>query len=158
MLGGTQQEGAHEVCDYSLEHVASRPAKVGDELITTKFGESVTRGFSAVGEPNVAVCLLPGTEIVFAKKPKHSNRIVRFFLGLDLGNLSGKVARFRQVDLHNPRTFHDAVELADGKIKLLTLLRPGQRATVLQLPPQPHPLRKDVGRAVSNAPGLTADA
>lgn len=34
------------------DHVASRPAKVG-----TKFA-SITRGFSAVGEPKVAVCLL----------------------------------------------------------------------------------------------------
>ena len=26
------------MCDYSLEHLASRPAKVGDQLVTTKFG------------------------------------------------------------------------------------------------------------------------
>ena len=50
------------MCDYSLDLVASRPAKVGDELVTTKFKNSITRGFAAIGEPNVAVCLLPGTE------------------------------------------------------------------------------------------------
>ncbi len=146
------------MCDYSLEHVASRPAKVGDELITTKFGESFTRGFSAVGEPNVAVCLLPGTEIAFAKEAKHRNPLVRLFLGLGFGNLSGKVARFRQINLHNPRTYHDALEFADGTTRLLTLLRPGQRATVLQLPAQLHPLAKDVARPVSDAPLLTTDA
>ena len=48
------------MCDYSLDLVASRPAKVGDELVTTKFNNSITRGFAAIGEPNVAVCLLPG--------------------------------------------------------------------------------------------------
>ena len=53
------------MCDYSLHHVANRPAKVGDKLVTTKFRESSTRGFAAIGEPNVAVCLLPGTEIAF---------------------------------------------------------------------------------------------
>jgi hypothetical protein len=53
------------MCDYSLQHVASRPAKIEDRLVVTKFNNSITRGFSAVGEPHVAVCLLPGTEIAF---------------------------------------------------------------------------------------------
>src|SRR5258705_165 len=45
--------------------VPSRPAKVGDKLVTTKFNNSIPRGFAAIGEPTVAVCLLPGTEIAF---------------------------------------------------------------------------------------------
>ena len=53
------------MCDYSLHLVASRPAKVGDKLVTTRFNNSLTRGFAAVGEPHVAVCLLPGTEVAF---------------------------------------------------------------------------------------------
>ncbi len=53
------------MCDYSLHLVASRPAEIGDKLVTTDFARSITRGFSAVGEPDVAVCLLPGTEIAF---------------------------------------------------------------------------------------------
>ena len=53
------------MCDYSLHHVATRPARVEDKLVTTKFPNSITRGFAAVGEPNIAVCLLPGTEIAF---------------------------------------------------------------------------------------------
>jgi hypothetical protein len=28
------------MCDYSLDFVASRPAKVGDKLVTTKFENS----------------------------------------------------------------------------------------------------------------------
>jgi hypothetical protein len=59
------------MCDYSLDLVASRPAKVGDELVTTKFKNSITRGFAAIGEPNVAVCLLPGTEVAFEKEVKY---------------------------------------------------------------------------------------
>jgi hypothetical protein len=51
------------MCDYSLQHLASRPAKVGDRLVTTKFGGPYTTGFCAIGEPKVAVCLQPGTEI-----------------------------------------------------------------------------------------------
>ena len=52
------------MCDYSLHAVASRPAKVGEMLITASFSGG-TRGFAAKGEPNVAVCLLPGTELAF---------------------------------------------------------------------------------------------
>ena len=36
------------MCDYSLDFVASRPAKVGDKLVTTKFKNSVTRGCFAL--------------------------------------------------------------------------------------------------------------
>ena len=66
------------MCDYSLDLVASRPAKVGDELVTTQFKNSITRGFAAIGEPNVAVCLLPGTEVAFEKEVKYE----RFFCSL----------------------------------------------------------------------------
>ena len=53
------------MCDYSLQFVANRPAKVGDKLVSSQFTNSFTRGFTEVGEPGVAVCLLPGTELVF---------------------------------------------------------------------------------------------
>jgi hypothetical protein len=51
------------MCDYSLHLVASRPAKVGEKLVSTRFPNTSTRGFASVGERNVAVCLLPGTEL-----------------------------------------------------------------------------------------------
>ena len=53
------------MCDYSLHLVALRPAKIGDKLVATRFVNSITRGFAAVGQPDVAVCLLPGTELAF---------------------------------------------------------------------------------------------
>jgi hypothetical protein len=130
------------MCDYSLHNVSSRPAKVGDELLTTEFRNSVTCGFSAVGEPEVAVCLRPSTEIAFAKDAEHRNRLLGLFPRLGIGKLSGKLARFRQINLDNPQTHHDALEFPDGKVVLLTLLRPGQRATVLQLPVQPDAVKE----------------
>src|SRR6266567_1120690 len=45
-----RNRGVASMCDYSLDFVASRPAKVGDKLVTTKFKNSVTRGFAAVAE------------------------------------------------------------------------------------------------------------
>jgi hypothetical protein len=92
------------MCDYSLHDVASRPAKVGDQLVTTEFWNTTTRGFCPVGEPEVAVCLLPGTEVVFESEVQR--KITRFWLSLFKGepdDIRHKVARFRQVNLLLPR-------------------------------------------------------
>jgi len=124
------------MCDYSLHLVASRPAKVGDALVTTKFQNSMTRGFSAIGEPNVAVCLLPGTEVAFEKEVRYE----RFFSLLPNMKLGKKVARFRRINMDNPNVHHDALEFPDGETVLLTRLCEGQHATVLQLPASPRPV------------------
>jgi hypothetical protein len=125
--------GAFVMCDYSLDFVASRPARVGDKLVSTRFRNSVTRGFAAIGEPNVAVCLLPGTEIAF-ERDVDCGAAFRLFRNCSLRQ---KVARFRQVNLDQPTAHHDALEFPDGKIALVTDLCEGQHATVLQLPAQP---------------------
>ena len=69
------------MCDYSLHGVAARPAKVGDKLVTTHFWNTTTRGFSAVGEPRVAVCLLPGTEVVFEREVERQLTGFQLFSG-----------------------------------------------------------------------------
>ena len=58
------------MCDYSLHLVASRPAKVGETLVTTRF-HSFTRGFASVDERNTAVCVLPGTELAFEEEVQY---------------------------------------------------------------------------------------
>ena len=118
------------MCDYSLHGVASRPARVGDKLVSTKFPHSVTRGFAAVGEPNVVVCLLPGTELAFEKDVAYHHAIGMF----RDRKLAQKVARFQQVNKDRPAVNHDALEFPNGQIVLLTRLCEGQHATVLQLP------------------------
>ena len=123
------------MCDYSLQHVASRPAKVGDELVTTKFNDSITRGFSAAGEPGVAVCVLPGTEIAFEKDVEYDH-FLALFRNRKVG---GTVAQFRKIDADREHVHHDALEFPNGKIVLLTQLSEGQRATVLQLPATERP-------------------
>jgi hypothetical protein len=40
------------MCDYSLHLVASRPAKLGEKLISTKFPSSTTHGFASLEERN----------------------------------------------------------------------------------------------------------
>ena len=123
------------MCDYSLHLVASRPAKVGDKLVTTKFNNSLTRGFAAVDEPTVAVCLLPGTEVGFETEV-YCEHVFKIFRSQKL--ISEKVARFRQINMEEPNVHHDALEFPDGQIVLLTRLCEGQHATVLQLPASPR--------------------
>ena len=116
------------MCDYSLHLIASRPARVGDKLISTSFPHTITRGFASVDERNTAICLLPGTELAFEKE-------VRCETGMILSwGLGHKVAKFRQVNKGRSNVHHDALEFPDGKTVLLTQLCKGQRATVLQLP------------------------
>jgi len=122
------------MCDYSLEHLASRPAKVGDKLVSTKFSNSITRGFAAVGEPNVAVCLMPGTEIAFEDEVT----CVHALGLLPSRKIPEKVARFREINQQNPHDHHDALEFPSGQIVLVTRLCEGQTATVLQLPVDPE--------------------
>jgi len=118
------------MCDYSLHHVASRPAKVGDKLLTSKFFNTPTGGFAAEDDANVAVCLLPGTEIAF-EQDVECEPALGIFPGRKLGQ---RLARFRQINMDQPCVHHDALEFPDGKIVLLTRLCEGQRATVLQMP------------------------
>jgi hypothetical protein len=115
------------MCDYSLNHVKSRPARVGEKLRTTDFGTG-TRGFASVDDPTTAVCVLPGTELAFDSG-------VRVY-GQDQP-MAARTAIFRQVDTELPYRHHDAVELPDGTKYLLTLLWVGQEASVLQLPALP---------------------
>ena len=133
------------MCDYSLHLVASRPAKVGDKLVTTDFTRSITRGFSAVGEPDVAVCLLPGTEIAFEDGVQYD----RAFSLFGKARVEHKVARFRQVNMDDPHVHHDALEFPGGQIVMVTRLMPGQRTSVLQLPIT----GQEQGRKEEAAPG-----
>ena len=54
------------MCDYSLEYVQSRPAKVGEKLRIQRFNLG-TRGFASPDDFKTAVCVLPGTELAFAE-------------------------------------------------------------------------------------------
>jgi hypothetical protein len=118
------------MCDYSLHAVATRPAEVAETLVSTKFQSTTTRGFASPDNPQVAVCLRPGTEIAFENDVQTDGIMFR-------KNVGDRLARFRQIDLHKPAQHHDALEFSNGAIVLLTDLVAGQRATVLQLPASP---------------------
>ena len=121
------------MCDFSLQSVRSRPAAVGDKLVTRDFGTG-TRGFSASDDAGMAVCVLPGTELAFTGDVAC---LPAGLLGWKTKTINYQTAIFRQVNKDKMAAHHDALEFPDGRTVLLTLLCEGQTATVLQLPAQP---------------------
>jgi hypothetical protein len=130
------------MCDFSLQSVKSRAAKVGDKLTTRSFG-SGTRGFAASEDARLAVCVLPGTELSF------SNEVAYQSTGLFTWRkklMKHRAAIFRQVNKQRVAAHHDALEFPDGQVVLLTYLCKGQQATVLQLPAEPKTPRELEGQ------------
>lgn len=128
------------MCDYSLHIVHSRPAKVGDKLVTRNFGTG-TRGFASVTDANTAVCVLPGTELAFVEEISHEDWTIRSLIRWRLTarvRTQHKTAIFRQINKGLETAHRDALEFPDGHVVLLTRLCEGQEATVLQLPAEPR--------------------
>src|SRR6516162_331977 len=86
------ERGANQMCDYSLHAVATRPAKVGETLVTTTFRGTATRGFASESDLNVAVCMLPGTELAFADNVRYDNRWIW------TKTIDSRVGKFNQID------------------------------------------------------------
>ena len=126
------------MCDYSLHNVKSRAAQVGDKLITRNFGTG-TRGFAASEDANVAVCVLPGTELAFSSEVACQSTT---FFSWRKKVMKYKTAIFRQINKQKVAAHHDALEFPDGRVVLLTLLCEGQQAMVLQLPAEPRTARE----------------
>ena len=82
----------------------------------------------------VAVCVLPGTELAFAKPVEYATEGL---LGWGRKTLDYRMAIFRQVNKETAAAHHDALEFPDGKVILLNRLLEDQKAVVLQLPARP---------------------
>jgi hypothetical protein len=126
-------QGDRQMCDYSLHNVRSRPAAVGDKLVTLDFGTG-TRGFGDKQDADLAVCVLPGTELAFESEVR---LVPNGLLPWRNRVINHRTAIFRQVNKRKEAVHHDSLEFPDGRIVLLTLLSEGQQATVLQLPASP---------------------
>src|SRR5262249_40857731 len=90
-LWGAPREEFLDMCDYSLHSVRTRPAKVGEKLVTHNFGTG-TRGFAAPEDCSVAVCVLPGTELAFETPVKYQTILML------RANTGHTVAIFRQIN------------------------------------------------------------
>jgi hypothetical protein len=116
------------MCDYSMHAIASRPAQAGETIVSTDFRGSCTRGFASAEETEVAVCLLPGTELVFEQNVRHRGR------WFGSRKVPSSVAQFCKLNPENPFQHRDALAFPDGTMLLVNSLVKGQRARVLQLP------------------------
>jgi hypothetical protein len=111
-----------------MHAIASRPAEVGETLVSTCFRGTSSRGFAASEEEGVAVCLLPGTELAFERNVKYR---WGWFRSKTVGY---SVAKFCKIDPDIPHKHHDGLEFPDGSTLLLHSLVEGQRLKVLQMP------------------------
>src|SRR5204863_7125676 len=93
------------MCDYSLHHVKSRPANIGEKLITRNFNTG-TRGFASPDDRTTAVCILPGTELAFSEDVKWAPFSL---LSWRVKVIESRTAIFRQVNTDIPRVHHDAL-------------------------------------------------
>jgi len=125
------------MCDYSLHNVRSRPAKIGDKLVTKDFGTG-TSGFASVTDASTAVCVLAGTELAFASEVRHADWTIPSLIRGTQVKTPHKTAIFRQINKGQQGIHRDALEFPDGEVVLLTRLCEGQEATVLQLPAEAH--------------------
>jgi hypothetical protein len=131
--------------------MATRPAVVGETLISTTFRGTSTRGFASEREPAVAVCMLPGTELAFAQDVKYDSRWIW------TKTVGFRVGKFNAINPHVRERHHDAIEFPDGSFVLVTQLCEGQRATVLQLPVvHPAPERSTTQAGAAPAASLPA--
>src|SRR5260370_22873313 len=97
------QRSCSAMCDYSLHHVKSRPAKVGDKLRTVNFNTG-TRGFAAPEDSTTAVCILPGTELAFSDEVKCGPFSLLNWRGRII---ESRTAIFPHVNKHIPRVHHN---------------------------------------------------
>ncbi len=124
------------MCDFSLQAQKSRPAVVGEKLVTRNFGTGTT-GFCSPEDTDCAVCLTPGTELAF-DAPIRESKWSYYGIEAVEDKVYPSVAVFGQVNKNMKHTHHDQLQFADGECLLLTNLAVDQTATVLQLPAAPQ--------------------
>jgi hypothetical protein len=112
---------------------AFKTSKLGQPRLATNYSPIALaleqEAFQHPEDINVAVCLLPGTELSFAYEVRRS-RLWPWSKNI----VHHKTAIFRQVNVDCLHAHHDALEFPDGDMLLLTYLMEGQEAMVLQLP------------------------
>jgi hypothetical protein len=101
-------------------------------LVTYQPGETVIVSGSKTGrllilKKGAVAIVKENTEIAKVAEPPWHKRTIE-----------QKTAIFRQINKDKVAAHHDALEFPDGQIVLLTCLREGQEATVLQLPAEPR--------------------
>lgn len=118
------------MCDYSLEHYQSRPARKGEEYETTRF-TSGSIGFIEPGNHSVAVCMSCDTRLALSGLPES--------LQARLAIPQAVTATFTRLDAG---LYRDGVRFDNGKSVSLQELGPGVKAVIVDALVEPVPFEK----------------
>ena len=104
------------MCDYSLEHYQSRPARRGEEYVTNRFA-SGTVGFVVPGDQSVAICMSCDMRLKLEDIPA--------VLQVRLGVGPYEAATFARLETG---PYRDGVRFGNGKTITLQELGPSVKA------------------------------
>ncbi len=106
------------MCDYSLELYRSRPARISEKYVLTRF-MSGSLGFASPGDCSTAVCIPYDTQLRLEGIPEE--------LQDELGVESDEEVTFARID---HRGYRDGVRFANGAETSLQRLNPGITAAL----------------------------
>lgn len=101
------------MCDYSLEHYQSRPARQGEKYVSNRF-PSGSIGFVVPGDQSVAVCMTCDTRLKLESIP--------MMMQLRLGLSPVETVTFVRIE---GGFYHDGVRFDNGRVLSLQDLGPG---------------------------------
>ena len=114
------------MCDYSLEMMASRPARAGEYYVTTRF-HSGSIGLAVAGDMTCAICVQYGTPLMLSNLPS----FVR-------GTLQAEAVEAVFARLESG-AYRDAISLPDGRVLSLQQIGTGVSIRVKALIDRPLP-------------------
>jgi hypothetical protein len=106
------------MCDYSLELYRSKPARIGEKYVLTRFRSGAV-GFASPGDCSTAVCIPYDAELRLEGIPEALQR--------ELGVGPDEEVTFTRVDYGR---FQDGFRFANGAETSLQRLNPGITAAV----------------------------
>ena len=107
------------MCDYSLEHYQSRPARQGEEYVTNRFA-SGSIGFVVPGDQSVAICMTCDMRLMLHGLP--------ILMRARLNVTDTEVVTFARLDTG---LYRDGVRLSNSRTVSLQELGPGIKAQVI---------------------------
>ena len=120
------------MCDYSLEAYRFRPAREGEQYVTSRFA-SGSVGFIAPGDTMTAICIAYDTRLKLENIPQAIQS------ALDVK--AEELVTFARLESD---FFHDGVRFANGAQVTLQRLGPGVKASVEDALLAPQKVRKTV--------------
>lgn len=118
------------MCDYSLEMYRSRPARIGEQYVTSHF-PSRSIGLTAPGDCHTAVCLMADTRLKLQDIPDSAQKM--------FGLHASEEAIFVRREMGS---YRDAIRFANGAEVLLQQLGSGVKVSIIEALERPLALKR----------------